>query len=155
MNKTCFLVYASSFCTVKLLSAGLTAVIISFYDSVRSTDWLCFPFCVWHCSLVEYSIKQSSAVSISPNLLLLIYRLCQSNWILHVSVLCAKHWFTCSGLSIMTGLVVSRTWLLTGKSMLWQFVHGISAIKVLIAQKILILALVLISSVLQRRSCRT
>lgn len=42
MNKNCFPAYASSFCNVKLLSAGLAAVITSlFYDSVYlATDLL-------------------------------------------------------------------------------------------------------------------
>lgn len=64
---------------------------------------------------MEYSVKQCSALSVSSNLVLLIHRLCWSNWILHVSTLCAKHCFVRSCFSIVSGLVVNRTWRLTGR----------------------------------------
>lgn len=113
MSKNCFIAYASSFCNVKLLSAGLAAVITSWFYDCLFSHWP--PFCVWLCSLMEYSVKQCSALSVSSSLVLLIHILCWSNWVLHVSILCAKHWLIHSSLSIVTRLVVNRTWTLSGR----------------------------------------
>lgn len=85
MNKNCCHAYAGSFCSVKL----------------NCRPYCCDYFFLWQCyslslfyftvllgSLVEYSVKQCSALSISSNVLPLVYRLCWISWILCFHFVC-------------------------------------------------------------------